>query len=97
MGTTKVKKSSENDQSKKALKNDLLTGHFQLFCFFNISRTVSKISKVNQQSVLNLKIFHHFPENLDRTITLTVSLSKLHCEKEPKNILFFQETNNIKS
>ena len=40
-----------------------LTGHFQsfffsepffFFCFFNIFRTNSKTSKVNQQSVLNL-------------------------------------------
>ena len=26
----------------------------------------SKTSKVNQQSVLNLYIFHHFPKNLER-------------------------------
>ena len=51
-GTKKKKKSSENDQS---------TGHFKGFFFyifraffFNISRTNSKTSKVNQQSVLNL-------------------------------------------
>ena len=49
---------------KKCSENDQLTGHFQSFfiyffyfffnLFFNISRTNSKISKVNQQSVLNL-------------------------------------------
>ena len=37
---------------KKSSKNDKLTGHFQSF-FCNISRTNSKTSKVNQQSVLN--------------------------------------------
>ena len=47
------KKSSENEQEKKSSDNDQLTGHFPSF-FFNISRTNSKNSKVNQQSVLNL-------------------------------------------
>ena len=64
---------------KKPSENDQLTGHFQNFFFifffhfqsffFNISRKNSKTSEVNQQSVLNLYIFHHFPKNLDRTIT----------------------------
>ena len=47
LGSGGQKKSSENDQ---------LTGHFQrsFFGFFNISSKNSKISKVNQQSVLNL-------------------------------------------
>ena len=40
-----AKKSSENDHQ--------LTGRFQSV-FFTISRTKSKTSKVNQQSVLNL-------------------------------------------
>ena len=43
---------------KKSSENDQLTGHFQNFFFiraiFNISRTKSKTSKVNQKSVLNL-------------------------------------------
>ena len=43
---------------KKSSENDQLTGHFQAFffyfIFFNISRTNSKTSKVNQQSVLNV-------------------------------------------
>ena len=38
-------------QQKKNSENDQLTGHFP---FFNISRTNSKTSKVNQQIVLNL-------------------------------------------
>ena len=38
---------------KKSSENDQLSGHF-LSIFFNISRTNSKTSKVNQQSVLNL-------------------------------------------
>ena len=42
---------------------------FFLSFFFNISRKNSKTSKVNQQSVLNLLIFHHFSKNLGRTIT----------------------------
>ena len=37
--------------------------------FLNISRTNSKTSKVNQQSALNLEIFHSFPKNLHRTLT----------------------------
>ena len=41
LGSRGAKKSSENDQ---------LTDHFQIF--FNISRTNSKTSKVNQLSVL---------------------------------------------
>ena len=40
---------------KKSSENDQLTGHFQdFFLFFNISRTNSITSKVNQQAVLNL-------------------------------------------
>ena len=33
------------------------------FVVLDISRTNSKTSKVNQQSVLNLEIFHTFPKN----------------------------------
>ena len=50
---------------------------------------------VNQQSVLNLKIFHHFPKNLDRTITFNSVILK-NAQTEPKkNIIFFNQTNNI--
>ena len=84
-----VKKSSENDQ---------LTGHFQ--SFFNISRTNSKISKANQ-SVLNLKIFHHFPKNLDKTIILTVSLSEIHRQNliffSTKQIIFIELEDKVKT
>ena len=45
----------ETKKKDKSSENDQLTGHFQSFYFFfNISRTNSKTSKVNQQSVLNL-------------------------------------------
>ena len=59
------------------------------------SRTNSKTSKVNQQSVSNLLIFHHFPKYLDWTITLTVSLSKIHRQNLKNILLFFNETNTI--
>ena len=55
--------------TQKGSENNQLTGHFQSFFFFYISRTNSKTNKVNQQSILNLIMFHHFPKNLDRTIT----------------------------
>ena len=51
----------------KSSENDQLIGHFQNF--FNISRTNSKTSKVNQHSVLSLSIFHNFHKNLHRAIT----------------------------
>ena len=81
----------------KSSENDQLTGHFQIFFFsaffsvffFYYLQKNSKTSKVNQQSVLNIYICHHFPNNLDRIITLTVSLSKIH-RQNLKNILFFQ-------
>ena len=80
---------------KKALKNDQLTGHFQSFFFhfqsffFNISRKNSKTSEVNQQSVLNLYIFHHFPKNVHRTVTLnSVTLKNTQAEPQ-KYIIFF--------
>ena len=41
----------------------------ELFFLISPEKKVKLISKVNQQSVLNLYIFHHFPKNLDRTIT----------------------------
>ena len=81
LGGRKKKKSSENDQ---------LTGHYQSF-FFLISpeKTVKLISKVNQQSVLNLYIFHHFPKNLDRTITFN-SVTLKNTQTEPLKYFFFQ-------
>ena len=51
-------------EKENSSENDQLTGHFQSF-FFYFSRTISKTSKVNQQnqqSVLNLQIFHNFPK-----------------------------------
>ena len=94
----------EKKNNKKALKmTSLLTGHFQrglfyffffifraFFPFFNISRKNSKTSEVNQQSVLILYRFHHFPKNLDRTITFN-SVTLKNTKKEPqKYINFFQ-------
>ena len=92
-GTKKNKlKNSENDQ---------LTGHFQsffffseLFFFFFFFKLISpeknsKTSEVNQQPVLNLYIFHHFPKNLDRTITFkSVTLKNTQTEPQ-KYIIFF--------
>ena len=72
-GTKKNQKNSENDQ---------LTGHFQNF-FFIISRINSKTSEASQQSVLNLYIFHHFPKNLDRTITFK-SFTLKNTQTEPQ-------------
>ena len=68
--------------NKKALKMTSKTGHFQTFFFFraffffNISRKNSETSEVNQQSVFNLYIFHHFSKNLDRTITFNSATLK---------------------
>ena len=63
--------------------------------FFDIARKNSKTSKVNQQSALNLKIFHNFSKNLDRTITFnSVTLKNTQTEHQ-KYIIFFNETNNI--
>ena len=55
---------------------------FRAFLFFNISRKKHrKTSKVNQQSVLNLWIFHHFPKNLNRIITFnSVTLKNTRTE-----------------
>ena len=62
---------------------------FEAF-FFNISRKNSKTSEVNQQSVLNLNIFHHIPKNLDRTITFN-SVTLKNTQTEPiKYIIFFK-------
>ena len=74
---------------KKALKA------FFFRAFFYISRKNSKTSEVNQQSVLNFYIFHHFPKNLDKTITFySVTLKNAQTEP-PKKYYFFNQTNNI--
>ena len=50
---------------------------------------------VNQQSVLNLKIFYHFPKNLDRTITFN-SVTLKNTDRTSKIFyFFFNKTNNI--
>ena len=78
-----------------------MTGHFQRVfgaCLFNIYRKktvkTSKTSKVNQQSVLNLQIFHHLPKNLDWSITFNSVTLKIH-RQNLKNILFFFSTKQI--
>ena len=72
---------------KKSSENALLV--FFRALFFNISRkTVNLISKVNQQNVLNLYMFHNFPKNLDRTITYNSVALKIH-RQNLKNVLFF--------
>ena len=44
-----------------------------------------------QQSVFNLYMFHHFPKNLDRTITFN-SVSLKNTQTEPqKYTIFFQQ------
>ena len=65
---------------------------FQSFFFFNISRKNSKTSEVNQQCVLNLNILHHFPKNLDRTITFKIVILK-NAQTEPQ--FFFFSTKQI--
>ena len=77
---------------KKNSENDQLTGHFQRV--FLSSEKIAKTRKVNQQSVLNLSIFHHFPKNLDRTITFN-SVTLKNKQTEPQKKIFFDETNNI--
>ena len=76
-----------------------LNWSFSELLFFIIFRKNRKNSKVNQQSVLNLYIFHHFPKILDRTISFnSVTLKNTHLSTEPqKYIIFFNETNKIKS
>ena len=70
----------------KALK---MTSQLVIFrAFFNISRTKSKTSNVNQQSVLNLQIFHNI-------LTLNSGTLQNTPTKPQKYIIFFNETNNI--
>ena len=74
---------------EKSLKMTIWLVIFRIFViFFLISPR-----KVNLQFVLNLKIFHNFPKNLDRTITFnSVTLKK----NNRQNLnFFFNETNNI--
>ena len=54
----------------------------------HLNKKHSKTSKVNQQSILNHQIFHHFLKNLDRTITFN-SVTLENTQTEPQNILFF--------
>ena len=85
---------SSKRRGTKSSENDQLTGHFQSV-FFNISRKNSITSiKVNQQPVLNLEIFYHFPKNLDRTIHFN-SVTLKNTQTEPQKYFFFQQTNNI--
>ena len=72
-------------ETEKTLK---MTSFFRSF-FFNISRTNSKTSKVNQQSVYTFKFFIIFLKIWIWQSLLTVSLSKLH-RQNFKNILFLQ-------
>ena len=75
---------------KKSSENDQLTGwSFSELFFFNIfsKKKVKLLSKVNQQSVLNLYIFHHFPKNLDRTITFNSATPKNTQTEPQKNII----------
>ena len=84
-------------EKKISSENDQFNGHFQSFffhfqSFFSIKylQKNSKTSEVNQQSVLNLYIFHHFPKSLDRTITFN-SVTLKNTQTEPqKYIIFFQ-------
>ena len=79
-------------EKEKSSENDQLTGHFQSFffffffsfseLFFNISRKNSKTGEVNQQSVLNLYIFHHFPKLTFHSVTLK------NTQTEPQKIFF---------
>ena len=57
-------------------------------------KTNSKTSYVNQQSALNLKIFHHFSKILDRTITFN-SVTFKNTQSEPKKYIIFYSTKQI--
>ena len=58
--------------------------------FFSISRTISKTSKISQQSVLNLQIFHNFPKNLHITFTFNSVTLKNTRDKTSKINYCFQ-------
>ena len=54
--------------------------------------TILGCSRINQQSALNLYIFHHFPKNLDRTITfysVTLKNTQTEPQKNIKKYYFF--------
>ena len=51
-------------------------------------KKTSKTSKVNQQYVLNLYMVHHFPKNLDRTITFNSVTLKITQTEPHKYIIF---------
>ena len=58
--------------------------------------TMSHIGfRINQQSVLNLKTFLHFPNNLNRTITFNSVTLKNTQTEPPKYIIMINETNYI--
>ena len=85
--------SGDEKNKKKSSENDQSTGHFQSFFFFLISpEKNSKTCKANQQYVLNLYIFYHFPKNLDRTITF-YSVTLKNAQTDPQKIFFFQQNN----
>ena len=62
----------------------------ELFILISPEKTVKLISKVNQQSVLNLYSFHHFPKNLDKTITFYSVTFKITQTEPQKYFIFFQ-------
>ena len=80
--------------NKKALKMTsslVIFRAFYLFFFFLISpEKNSKTSEVN----FNFYIFHHFPKNLDRKITLN-SVTLKNAQTEPQNKIFFFSTKQI--
>ena len=67
---------------------------FSELFFFIISRKNNKTSEVNQQSVFNLYIFHHFSKNLDRTITFN-SVTLKNTLTEPLKFIIFFSTKQI--
>ena len=61
--------------------------HFQSFFLISPEKN-SKTSEINKQSVSNLYIFHHFPKNLDRTITFN-SVTLKNTQTEPQKYIIF--------
>ena len=72
--------------TKKKLWKWQVDWSFSELCL-NISRTNSKTSKVNQQSVSNISLCHHFPKIWIDESLLTLSLSKIH-RQNIKQIIF---------
>ena len=79
---------------EEAMKNNLARFFFSWFTGFfsdliSPEKTVQLISKVNQQSVLNLYIVNHFPKNLDTSITFnSVTLKNTQTEPQKYIIIF---------